>query len=103
MFNPNKVNAKPEGSIVNGIVGAAGLAVDTSCTLYVANISANTVTIYPRGYTSPKSTISDGLSWPYGIGLDSQGKVTGMNLIGADKPQVAVRLSDAGSTQEKKP
>lgn len=80
MFNPNKVNPAPEGSIVNGIKGAAGLAVDGSCTLYVANISANTVTIYPRGYTSPKYTISQGLSWPYGIGIDSQGNVFVSNI-----------------------
>jgi hypothetical protein len=80
MFNPNKINAKPEGSIVNGIVGAAGLAVDGSCTLYVANISANTVTVYPRGDTSPKYSISDGLSWPYGIGIDSQGNLFVSNI-----------------------
>ncbi|MGC9992105.1 MAG: hypothetical protein ABSD52_06910 [Candidatus Cybelea sp.] len=36
MFDPNKANGSPEGSIVEGISGAAGLAVDSRCTLYVA-------------------------------------------------------------------
>lgn len=80
MFNPNKVNASPEGSIVDGISGASGLAVDSNCTLYVANISANTVTVYPRGYTSPKYTISQGLNWPYGMGIDSQGNLFVSNV-----------------------
>jgi hypothetical protein len=80
MFDPNDVNPSPEGSIVDGISGASGLAVDRKCTLYVANISANTVTVYPRGHTSPKYTISSGLSWPYGIGIDSKGNVFVSNI-----------------------
>jgi hypothetical protein len=80
MFDPNDPNGPPEGSIVDGIEGAAGLAVDRNCTLYVANISANTVTVYPRGSTSPKYTISQGLSWPYGIGIDSKGNIFVSNI-----------------------
>lgn len=80
MFDPNKANGSPEGSILNGIDGAAGLAVDSGCTLYVANITSNTVTVYPRGYTSPKYTISNGLSWPYGIGIDSKGNLFVSNI-----------------------
>ncbi len=80
MFDPNKVNGSPEGSIVEGISGAAGLAVDSNCTLYVANISADTVTVYPRGYSAPKYTISNGLSWPYGVGIDSKGDVFVSNI-----------------------
>jgi hypothetical protein len=80
MFDPNKVNGSPEGSIVEGISGAAGLAVDSKCTLYVANISANTVTVYPRGSTAPKFTISSGLNWPYGIGIDSRDDIFVSNI-----------------------
>ncbi|HLY02901.1 MAG TPA: hypothetical protein VKR56_10480 [Candidatus Cybelea sp.] len=80
MFDPNKADGSPEGSIVEGISGAAGLAVDSKCTLYVANISADTVTVYPRGYISPKYIISDGLSWPYGVGIDSKGDVFVSNI-----------------------
>ncbi len=80
MFDPNKANGSPEGSIVEGISGAAGLAVDSNCTLYVANISADTVTIYPRGDTAPKYTISSGLSWPYGVGINSKGDVFVSNI-----------------------
>jgi hypothetical protein len=80
MFNPKEVNGSPEGSIVDGISGAAGMAVDNKCTLYVANISANTVTVYPRGQATPKYTISNGLSWPYGVGIDSQGNLFVSNI-----------------------
>jgi hypothetical protein len=80
MFDPNEANGSPEGSIVEGISGAAGLAVDANCTLYVANISADTVTVYPRGDTAPKYTISSGLSWPYGVGIDSKGDVFVSNV-----------------------
>lgn len=80
MFDPNDVNGSPEGSIVSGISGAAGLAVDRKCTLYVANISANTITVYPRGSISPRYTISNGLDWPYGIGIDSKGNVFVSNI-----------------------
>jgi len=80
MFDPSKANGSPEGSIVDGISGAAGLAVDSKCTLYVANISANTVTIYPRGDSAPKYTISNGLSWPYGVGIDSKDDIFVSNI-----------------------
>lgn len=80
MFDPNKANGKPKGSITNGISGAAGLVVDPKGTLYVANISNNTVTVYPRGSKSPKYTISSGLSWPYGVGLDSKGNLFVSNI-----------------------
>lgn len=80
MFNPNQPSGSPEGAITAGISGAAGMAVDRKCTLYVANISANTVTIYPRGDTTPKTTISHGLSWPYGIALDSHGNLFVSNV-----------------------
>jgi hypothetical protein len=80
MFDPNQANGSPEGSIVEGISGAAGLAVDNKCTLYVANISADTVTVYPRGDSAPKYTISSGLSWPYGIGIDSKNDIFVSNI-----------------------
>jgi hypothetical protein len=80
MFDPNVPNGSPEGSIVDGVGGAAGLAVDSKCTLYVANTSSNTVTVYPRGATSPKYTISDGLNWPYGIGIDSKNDIFVSNI-----------------------
>jgi hypothetical protein len=80
MFNPNVANGSPEGSIVDGIDGAAGLAVDSKCTLYVANISNNTVTVYPRGDTSPRYTIANGLSWPYGIAIDSKNDIFISNI-----------------------
>jgi hypothetical protein len=75
MFDPNKADGSPIGSITAGIDGTAGVAVDAKSTLYVVNSSGDTVTVYPRGQTSPKYTINSGLSIPYGIGIDSKGNV----------------------------
>jgi hypothetical protein len=80
MYNPGTVNGSPKGSITTGINVPFGLAVDKSSTLYVANLGGNTVTIYPKGQTSPSLTISTGISGPYGIGVDSSGDVFVSNL-----------------------
>ncbi len=80
MYNPKKVNPSPSGSITTGIDVPFGLAVDKSSTLYVANISGNTVTVYPKGQTSPSLTISTGIDGPYGVGVDSAGNVFVSNL-----------------------
>ncbi len=80
MYSPRQVNPSPTGSITSGIDDPFGLAVDKSSTLYVANISGNTVTVYPRGQTSPSLTISTGISGPYGVAVDSSGNVFVSNL-----------------------
>lgn len=106
MFDPQTPSASPEGSIKAGIDGAAGLAVDGKCTLYVANISANTVTVYPRGATSPKYTIASGLDWPYGVGIDSKGNVFVSNIYsdtvtayhkGATSPYETIQFGNYGA------
>lgn len=80
MYNPNLVNPSPKGSITTGISTPFGLAVDKTSTLYVANLGNSTVTIYPKGHTTPSLTISTGISGPYGIGVDSAGNVFVSNL-----------------------
>jgi hypothetical protein len=80
IYNPKTVNGSPTGSITTGVSAPAGLAVDKSGALYVANEGTNTVTVYPKGMTSPSLTISTGISGPYGIGVDSKGNVFVSNL-----------------------
>lgn len=79
MYNPKELNPKSEGSITTGIDYPFGVAVDKKSTLYVANLLGNgstgSITIYPKGKTSPSLTITNGCAAPYGIGVDSKGDV----------------------------
>lgn len=80
IYDPKTPNASAIGSITNGVDIPSGLAVDTKGALYVTNDGNNTVTIYPKGQSSPSLTISSGVSGPYGIGVDSRGDIFVTNL-----------------------
>ena len=80
IYNPKTANGSPIGSLTNGVSTPAGLAVDNSGSLYVANLGNNTVTVYPKGSSSPSLTISSGIDGPYGITVDSNGNVWVSNL-----------------------
>jgi hypothetical protein len=86
MYDPLKPNPKPEGSITTGIDYPFGLATDKSGTLYVANLLGDTgsttgsITVYPKGATSPSLTITTGMQAPYGIAVDSKGDIFASNL-----------------------
>jgi hypothetical protein len=62
------------GAITNGVSSPAGVTVDASGQVYVANESG-TVTIYPPGKTSPSLTLSEDLSQPQSVAVDANGKV----------------------------
>jgi len=62
------------GEISEGVSGPAGLAVDSSGSLYVAN-QTGSITIYPAGTTSPSLTLSQGLYSPQGVAVDVNGDV----------------------------
>src|SRR5579871_2483626 len=51
-------NQQPIGSITEGVSGADGLFVDSKGKLYVCNFGNGTVTVYPRGATSPSETLT---------------------------------------------
>jgi serine/threonine-protein kinase len=80
LYDPATPNPSPVGTITAGLDCPAGLAVDKSGTLYVANLCNNTITEYLAGQTSVNFTISTGLNGPYGIGVDSKGNVYATNL-----------------------
>ncbi len=63
----------PIGMISSGVDGPYGLWVDRHRTLYVANRSNRTVTVYPAGSTSPSVTYSQGLSDPLYPIVDRRG------------------------------
>jgi sugar lactone lactonase YvrE len=66
-------NAPPIGEITNGINQPAGVAVDRRGNLYVANEGNSTVTVYPRGSTSPSGTYSTGLQDPFVVAVWNDG------------------------------
>jgi hypothetical protein len=85
LYNPKTANPSPEGSITTGVDYVFGLAMDKSGTLYAANLlggsnNYGSITIYPKGATTPSLTITDGIVGPYGIAVDSQGNVFTSNL-----------------------
>jgi sugar lactone lactonase YvrE len=83
LYNPKVANPSPEGAITVGIEHGVGLATDKAGTLYVANetnSNQSSITIYPRGKTSPSLTITAGLNEPDGIAVDSHGTVFASNL-----------------------
>jgi serine/threonine-protein kinase len=83
LYDPKVANPSPEGAITVGIEHGVGLATDKTGTLYVANetnSNESSITIYPRGKTSPSLTITAGLNEPDGITVDSHGTVYASNL-----------------------
>jgi hypothetical protein len=80
MYDPATANPSPLGSITTGIDYPFGLAMDKSGTLYVANLlggspNNGSITVYPKGATSPSLTIVTGMVNPYGVAVDSTGEV----------------------------
>jgi hypothetical protein len=72
-------SAPPTRTITQGIVGAMGVAVDSSGNVYVANGSGGNVLEYSPGGTSLVNTYSSGLTYPVGVA------VSGSTLYVADR------------------
>ena len=89
---------QPIGTIVNGISGPAGIAVDSGGSLYVANTSNNTVTEYAPGQLSPSATFSQGVGTPQGVAVGSDGTVYIANETGSSSGTGTVTEYPAGST-----
>lgn len=66
-------NPSPIATITDSLDDPYSLAMDSSGTLYVANLLNSTVTEYPRGQTTHSVTITDGVYYPGGVAVDSTG------------------------------
>jgi len=86
----------PIGTITNGIDGPSGTCVDGNGTLYVANEAGNTVTVYPRGKTTPSKVYRNDryLKGPIGLAIGANG-----TLYVAEFEMNAVLEFDAGATR----
>jgi len=74
-------NAFPIASIAT-YGGPYGMAMDKAGTLYVAQYYAWTVSEYPKGSTTAKTVISDGLHAPDGVAVDRHGTLFVSNNAG---------------------
>lgn len=75
-------NPPPIGAIRTGISAPDGIFVDQHGALYVCNFGAGTVTVYPRGKTSPSKTLTGAGSAPIDVvvGLDGTVYVADFNV-----------------------
>jgi sugar lactone lactonase YvrE len=84
LYNSDKRHPQPIGEIVDGLECPAGVAVDSSNNLYVADECINhlvgSVTVYPPGKKSPSLTISEGINQAWSVAVDSKGNVFVVNI-----------------------
>jgi DNA-binding beta-propeller fold protein YncE len=67
-------NPAPIGMIHVSVGCPYGLAIDKKGTIYVAdNCGGNDVELYPKGSTTMKSSITDGIANPLGLAIDKKG------------------------------
>ena len=88
----------PIGTIVSGVSQPAGIAVDKSSNLYVANLGSSTVTVYPPGQLSPSTTYTQGVSTPQGVSVGTDGTVYIANETGSPSGAGSVTEYTGGST-----
>jgi sugar lactone lactonase YvrE len=87
-----------------GLALPAGIAVDSSLNIYVANPATDAITVYApgsNGNVPPTTTISGpatGLNTPTGIALDSNGLIYVTNQGGYEGNNLSVTVYAAGST-----
>jgi hypothetical protein len=75
IFPQSGFNPPPVGAITDGIAGPDGLFVDGHGALYVCNFGAGTVTVYPRGTTSPSKTLTGAGAAPIDVVVGRDGTV----------------------------
>jgi hypothetical protein len=80
VFNAAVKNSQPIRTITSGISGPNGIAVDKTGNLWVANLSAQSVTEYAPNASTPKATLSSGLNQPYDVKVDAFGDVFVANV-----------------------
>ncbi|HEY2555447.1 MAG TPA: NHL repeat-containing protein [Candidatus Cybelea sp.] len=83
------------GTVTQGLSGPLGIAIDKGGALYVPNVNAANVTIYPAGQTSPSLTLSQDLPVPSYIAVDRSGNVWVSN---AELPGSVVEFPKGSST-----
>jgi DNA-binding beta-propeller fold protein YncE len=88
IYDLGKFGVPQIGAIVDGIQGPAGLALDASGSLYVANYTGADVTIYAPQAKVPMLTLAQGLDVPTGVAVDTNGDVYVTNRGGSPSIQV---------------
>ena len=99
IYPPTGFRPSPIGSITQGVSGPIAIAVDKKGTLYVANSTADTVTVYPAGQTSPSLTLHQDITAPGAVAVDGARNVWVSNQFGS---QGSVVEFAPGKTKPKK-
>jgi hypothetical protein len=74
IYDLNRFGTPHLGSITQGVTNPGGITLDSQGTLYVPNTTAQTVTVYPAGATTPTLTLSTP-GRAQGAAVDSVGNV----------------------------
>jgi hypothetical protein len=82
IFPQGKKNPAPIGAIKTGVLAPDGIFVDRHGALFVCNFGAGTITVNPRGKTSPSKTLTGAGSAPIDVvvGLDGTVYVADFNV-----------------------
>ncbi len=83
---------------LTGFTNPAGLATDTSGSLYVANEGAANILVYAPPYTGTPTTLNDPGQLPIDVAVDSHGNVAACNLYSTSYGPASVSFYAAGST-----
>jgi hypothetical protein len=94
----SKNPTKPARTITAGLTGPQGITTDRAGNLYVTNLYANTVTVYPPGASTPSVTLSQGLSSPVDVKVDGARNVFVANSPGFGQPSYIVEYPAGSST-----
>jgi hypothetical protein len=75
-----KFGSLPPADQLSGVSNPVQLAIDAAGTVYVANgwsdaSGSGSVTVYPRGQTTPSRTLTNGLNMSTGVAVDGAGTV----------------------------
>jgi NHL repeat len=113
VYSPgSKGNASPIATIAGsntGLSDVGGIAIDSSGNLYTEGCANNvcfSINIFPpgsNGNVSPATTISDGLTFPVGVALDSSRNVYVLNTYGGSVPGGGINIFPAGSSGNASP
>jgi DNA-binding beta-propeller fold protein YncE len=87
IFDVGSIGTRQIGAITQGVSNPDGIALDAQGTLYVANVTAETVTEYPAGALSPSLVLAVP-GQPVGVAVDASGDVD-VSARGS-KPGIAV-------------
>jgi len=85
--------------LIGGLTNPSGLFVDASHNLWVTNTYANDVLVYPKGSTSPSTTLADPNEFPVDVSVCPNGTAYVANLFDSGQKVGSISVYAPGATQ----